>query len=113
MNYRVAVKEIGAMELKKRLDSGEAVAILDVREPHELAICKLANTFHIPVGALMDRMTELEPYKDRELIVYCRSGGRSARAAAFLGQQGFKSVYNLHGGILAWSDEVDPTVTKY
>ena len=107
------VSEITATDLKKRLDSGDKVVILDVREPHELAICSLANTAHIPLGELPARISEIEPYKETEIIVYCRSGKRSERAAQFLSESGFKSAVNLSGGILAWSDEVDPTVAKY
>ncbi len=113
MSPEVAVKEIGPGDLKQRLEAGEEIAILDVREPHELAICKLDNTFHVPLASLPERLAELASYKDRDLVVYCRSGGRSARAAAFLVQQGFRFVYNLRGGILAWSDEVDPTIARY
>jgi adenylyltransferase/sulfurtransferase len=99
-------------ELKKRLDSGENVPVLDVREPHELAICKLDDVLHIPMSQLQERLTELEPYRGQDIVVLCRSGARSSQCVQFMRQQGYRAI-NLKGGILAWSDDVDPTVTKY
>jgi adenylyltransferase/sulfurtransferase len=113
MNSGGSVREIGPADLKKRLDGGEQIALLDVREPHELAICKLSFTSHIPLGLLPQRLSELNELKGKEVVVYCRSGGRSQRAAQFLAAQGFKSVYNLAGGILAWSEQVDPSLPTY
>jgi len=107
------VSEITATDLKKRMDAGEKVFLLDVREPHELNICKLENTAHIPLGELPSRDSELTAQKDGEIIVYCRSGKRSERAAQFLLDSGFKSAVNLAGGILAWSDQVDSSLVKY
>ncbi len=97
-------------ELKKRMDAGEQPFILDVREPHEYAICNLNGTL-IPLGQLQQRVGELDP--KRETIVHCRSGMRAADACQFLMQKGFKDVKNLAGGILAWADKVDPTMKKY
>ncbi len=113
MDTGCSIGQISPKELKQRLDTGKSIVILDVREPHELEICQLANTVHIPLGALKDRLGELESYKDQEIVVYCRSGGRSQRAASFLMSSGFKSVFNLSGGILAWADDVDGTVVRY
>jgi len=113
MDFGCAVREIAPVELKKRLDAGEEIVIIDVREPRELEICKLANTIHIPLGFLPERIKELDGYKDKEVVVYCLAGGRSHKAAGFLNASGFKSVYNLAGGILAWADQVDPTIQKY
>lgn len=113
MESSCAIGQISPAELKSRLNNGDQLAILDVWEPHELQICSLANTVHIPLGQLPQRLSELADWKDGEIVVYCRSGGRSQRAASFLQTNGFKSVYNLSGGILAWSDQVDPTVCKY
>lgn len=106
------IAEITPVDLKKKLDSGAGTTILDIREPHELEICKLDGVIHIPMGQLAQRVGELDGYKDRELVVYCRSGGRSARCVQFLRQHGFNAL-NLAGGILRWSEEVDPTVTQY
>ena len=84
--------------------------ILDVREPHEYQICNL-NGHLIPLRDLPQRVNELD--SAREIVAHCRSGKRSADAVAFLQQAGFRKIWNLKGGILAWSDEVDPSVPKY
>jgi sulfur-carrier protein adenylyltransferase/sulfurtransferase len=106
----IAVPEIQPEELKRRLDAGEDIFILDVREPHEYQICNL-NGYLIPVGDLPSRVHELD--SSREIVAHCRSGARSAKAVEFLRQAGFKNVTNLTGGILRWSDTVDPSVPKY
>ena len=105
-----SVPEITPLELKLRLDRGDDVFILDVREPHEYAICNLGG-YLIPLGDLPRRASELD--SSREIVAHCRSGKRSAEAAALLRKAGFGKVLNLKGGILAWSDEVDPSVPKY
>ena len=104
------VPEIRPEELKARLDAGDDVFILDVREPHEYQICNLGGHL-IPLGELPARLNELD--SSREIVVHCRSGVRSAKAVALLRQAGFAKVKNLAGGILAWSDKVDPSVAKY
>ncbi|WP_456428137.1 molybdopterin-synthase adenylyltransferase MoeB [Rhodocaloribacter sp.] len=106
------VPEIDVRALKARLDRGEAPFLLDVREPHEYAIANLGAPL-IPVGVLAERLDELEAHRDAEIVVYCRSGVRSARAVRLLRERGFSGAVNLRGGILAWSDEIDPTVPKY
>ena len=98
-------------ELKARIEKGEAPAIVDVREPPEWDICRIEGATLIPLGALPQRMGELD--KGREMVVLCKMGGRSAMAVAFLRQQGFENVHNLDGGILAWIDRVDPTQRRY
>lgn len=103
--------DITPKELKARLDAGEKVFILDVRNPEEYAICKLDGSTLIPLAELPNRTGELNP--DEEIVVHCRSGGRSAQAATFLRQLGFKDVKNLTGGVLLWSDTVDPSMPKY
>ena len=107
---RMDVPEITPRQLKTRLDRGDDLYILDVREPHEFQICNL-NGHLIPLGDLPRRVNELDTA--REIVAHCRSGKRSADAVAFLQQAGFKKIWNLKGGILAWSDEVDPRVPKY
>jgi molybdopterin/thiamine biosynthesis adenylyltransferase/rhodanese-related sulfurtransferase len=104
------VPEIQPEELKRRLDAGDDLFILDVREPHEFQICNLKG-YLIPLGELPKRVHELD--SSRELVVHCRSGVRSAKAVDFLRQAGFRKVSNLAGGILAWSDKVDSSVPKY
>jgi len=105
-----AVPEIAPRELKSRLDRGDDLFILDVREPHEYQICNLGGHL-IPLGELSRRVNELD--SSREIVAHCRSGKRSAEAVEFLRSAGFRKVLNLKGGILAWSDEVDPSVPKY
>ena len=104
------VPEITPKELKARLDRGDDLFILDVREPHEYQICHL-NGHLIPLGELSRRVNELD--SSREIVVHCRSGKRSAEAVNFLQKAGFRKISNLKGGILAWSDEVDQKVPKY
>jgi adenylyltransferase/sulfurtransferase len=104
------VPEIRPEELKARLDAGDDVFILDVREPHEYQICNLGGHL-IPLGELSARLNELN--SSREIVAHCRSGVRSAKAVTLLRQAGFAKAKNLAGGILAWSDKVDPTVPKY
>lgn len=97
-------------DLKKRLDGNDDVFVLDVREPHEYQICNIKGHL-IPLNDLPKRMGELD--KNREIVVHCRTGGRSGKAVEFLQAQGFKNVKNLAGGILAWADKIDPTMRKY
>src|SRR5271168_3737842 len=104
------ISEIHVEDLKRRLDAKEDVFVLDVREPHEYQICNIGGHL-IPLGDLAKRVGELTDQKD--IVAHCRSGKRSAEAAEFLRKAGFKKLWNLKGGILAWSDEVDPTVPKY
>ena len=104
------VPEMEPVELKRKLDAGEDVFILDVREPHEYQICHL-NGYLLPLGDLPKRVSELD--SARTIVAHCRSGMRSAQAVEFLRTAGFRKVWNLKGGILAWSDTVDPSVPKY
>jgi len=104
------IPEIQPEELKRRLDAGEDIFVLDVREPHEYQICSIHGNL-IPLGDLPRRVHELD--SSREIVVHCKSGARSAKAVDFLRQSGFKRVSNLAGGILAWADRVDPTLPKY
>jgi adenylyltransferase/sulfurtransferase len=107
------IPEITPAELKARLDAGDRVTVVDVREPWEWEVGNLGahGARLIPLGELPSRVSELNP--EDELVLQCRSGARSARAAAFLREQGFGRVSNLDGGILRWSDEVDPSIPKY
>ena len=107
---QTTVPEIAPRELNSRLGRGDDLFILDVREPHEYQICNLGGHL-IPLGELSRRVNELD--SSREIVAHCRSGKRSAEAVEFLRSAGFRKVLNLKGGILAWSDEVDPSVPKY
>jgi sulfur-carrier protein adenylyltransferase/sulfurtransferase len=106
----VTTSEMQVEDLKKRLDRGDDLYILDVREPHEYQICNIGGHL-IPLGDLPNRVNELDTSK--EIVAHCRSGVRSAKAVNFLRQAGFKKVHNLAGGILAWADRVDPKMPKY
>jgi len=103
--------EITSVELKERLDRGDALKIVDVREPNEYQINRIPGSTLIPLGEVPKRYGELDP--DEEIVVHCKMGGRSAKAAAFLRSVGFKNVLNLKGGILDWIDRVDPSQPKY
>ena len=106
------MEEITPAELKQRLDKGDDIQIVDVREDNEVAIGRLPNSIHIPLGQVLNRMNEIDP--NRETVVHCKGGGRSARAIDALQRSGFQGkMMNLKGGILRWSDEVDPSVPKY
>lgn len=107
-----AMAEITATELKQQLDSGANVQLLDVREPNEVAIARIPDSIHIPLAQVINRMSEIDP--NRDTVVHCKMGGRSARAIQALKTAGFAgNLTNLKGGITAWSNEVDPTVPKY
>jgi adenylyltransferase/sulfurtransferase len=104
------IPQLSVKELKRRMDAGEDVYILDVREPYEYRIAQIGGML-IPQTDVPNRLAEID--REREIIVQCRSGVRSQRIAEFLKQQGYPRVVNLAGGILAWSDEIDPKVQKY
>src|SRR3981189_476642 len=106
----VQVPEITPRELKSRLDRGDDLFILDVREPHEFQICNLKGNL-IPLGELPRRVHELD--SSREIVAHSRSGNSSAEAVDFLRNAGFRKILNLKGGIRAWSDEVAPSVQRY
>jgi adenylyltransferase/sulfurtransferase len=105
--------EITVGELKEKLDAGEEVAVLDVREPHEYEVANLEaqGAKLIPLGELPNRLSELN--QNDKVAVYCKTGGRSAKAVKILQDAGFGNVYNVEGGITAWSEEIDPSVPRY
>lgn len=106
------MQEITATELKQRIDKGDDIQIVDVREANEYQIARIPNSIHIPLGQVINRMSEIDP--TRETVVHCKMGGRSARAIEALTRAGFQgNLTNLKGGITAWSNEVDPSVPKY
>jgi len=104
------IPQMSVSELKHKLDAGEDIFVLDVREPYEYQIAQIGGHL-IPLGELPSRMSELDTAK--EIVIHCKSGGRSQRAAEFLAQNGFKKLHNLAGGITAWANEIDPDVAKY
>jgi adenylyltransferase/sulfurtransferase len=103
--------EIDVVSLKARMDRGDNFVLVDVREVHEYQIGRIPNSLLIPLGELPKRLAELDPEAD--IVVHCKMGGRSAKACDLLRQSGYKRVTNVAGGILAWSDKVDPSVPKY
>ncbi len=103
--------ELDVIEVKQKIDRGDDFVLLDVREPHEYQIASISQAKLIPLGDLGKRAGELS--KSDEIVVHCKSGGRSAKAVELLKQQGFKNVANMKGGILAWSDKIDPRIPKY
>ncbi len=103
--------DLTAAEVKSRLDRGDDFALIDVREPHEYQIARIGAATLIPLGELSKRLSELDP--GREYVMHCKSGVRSAKAVTLLKENGYKRVRNMKGGILAWSDTVDPAVPKY
>jgi adenylyltransferase/sulfurtransferase len=109
-NMKNGIPQISVKEFKARRDAGEDVYLLDVREPYEYQIAQIGGTL-IPQNDVPNRLAEVP--RDREIVVHCRSGARSQRIAEFLKQSGYTQVANLAGGILAWSDEIDPKVQKY
>lgn len=102
------IKEITVQELKEKMDNGEDYFLLDVREDVEYLVSNL-DGHHIPMGDLKTRFDEVEKHKDEEVYIMCRSGARSAKAAALLQNNGFDNVYNLKGGMKAWAKEIDPS----
>jgi molybdopterin/thiamine biosynthesis adenylyltransferase/rhodanese-related sulfurtransferase len=113
MEKNEEVPEITPVELRERLDRGDRLTIIDVREPHEWDIGNLEDRGArlIPLGELNDRLAEIDP--EEEIVLQCRSGGRSAKALEALRARGYPRLWNLKGGILAWADEVDPSIPKY
>ena len=106
------IEEISATDLKRRLDAGDDIQLIDVRQPEEWAFAKIQGAKLIPLGEIMKRRDEID--ESRETVIHCKSGMRSARAVQALQQAGFKGdIKNLKGGITAWSNEVDPKVPKY
>ncbi|HYP04639.1 MAG TPA: molybdopterin-synthase adenylyltransferase MoeB [Bryobacteraceae bacterium] len=106
-----ATGDIDPVEVKQKIDRGDDFILIDVREPHEYQICSIPQAKLIPLGEVQKRMNELNTAD--EIVMHCKGGTRSAKAVDILKQAGFKRVRNMKGGILAWSDKVDPSVPKY
>ena len=106
------IEEISAANLKARLDAGDDIQLIDVRQPDENAFAKIEGAKLIPLGEVLKRMGEID--SSRETVIHCKMGGRSAKAIELMKQAGFTGeLKNLKGGITAWSNEVDPKVPKY
>lgn len=102
--------DISVEDLKKLQDEQAEFVLIDVREPHEYEICQIGGDL-IPLGQLASRIHELDP--QAHVVVHCRSGGRSAKAVAALREAGFQNAWNVQGGILAWIERIDSSLTKY
>ncbi|MEJ7623946.1 MAG: rhodanese-like domain-containing protein [Pyrinomonadaceae bacterium] len=106
------MEEITATELKRRLDAGDDIQLIDVRQPDEYAFASIDGAKLIPLGEIISRKGEIDEV--RETVIHCKMGGRSGKAIEALQQTGFKGkLSNLVGGITAWSNDVDPSVLKY
>jgi rhodanese-related sulfurtransferase len=103
--------EISPIELQQQLNGRADIVLLDVREPEEVALASIHGAVHIPMGDVPGRLHELDP--DKQIVVFCHHGIRSASVVQFLGQREFEHVANLSGGIDAWSRTVDPSVPRY
>jgi adenylyltransferase/sulfurtransferase len=109
----VPVAEISPVELKMKLDAEEDFLLVDVREPNEVEIARIPGARFIPLGELPRRLDELEPWRDREIVIHCQKGGSSRKACGILLKSGFANVKNLYGGIDEWAIQVDPSVPRY
>jgi len=105
--------EITVAEVKAKLDAGEALHLLDVREREEIAICSLPGAEQIPMMQLFTGMKRTEAAADAPIVIFCHHGIRSLEAARLLQMQGFTNVKSMAGGIDAWADEFDPSMTRY
>jgi sulfur-carrier protein adenylyltransferase/sulfurtransferase len=111
MRDKEAIPQMSPQELKRRMDAGESFELVDVREPFEYEIARIDGARLIPLGEISERLDEVS--SEQPIVVHCHSGTRSAQAVGLLQQHGFTKVYNLEGGIDAWSDQIDPNVPKY
>ncbi|KAA3598031.1 MAG: rhodanese-like domain-containing protein [Calditrichaeota bacterium] len=103
--------EITCQELKSKIDNGDDFCLVDVREPHEFEISKIENSIKIPLGDLPSKLEEIP--KDKEVIIHCRSGVRSANAVMFMSQAGYTNIKNLVGGINYWAQTIDTNLPVY
>ena len=105
------IKEITVKELKNKFDNNEDFMLLDVRNIQEVLFSKINGSIHIPMNEIINRINELD--SNKEIIIQCKSGKRSARVCEFLSKNSFNNVKNLSGGILAWAEEIDPSIIVY
>ena len=105
--------DIDVLSVKKMREAGEKFVLLDVREPEEFAAATIPGSLQIPMRTVPSRLRDLEEHRDERIVVHCHHGGRSARVAQWLRDQGFEKVQNMAGGIDAWSQQVDPAVPRY
>lgn len=104
------MKEITVSELKQLKDNSSDFQLIDVREGHEVEICEIGGE-HIPMGSIMDNLEKIS--KSKQVVIHCRSGARSGAICQALEKAGYDNVYNLKGGIIAYTNEIDPSLAKY
>lgn len=107
------MEELSVLDYKAMREQGEEHLLLDVRETDELQICSIDGHVHIPMNDVPNRIDEIAAWKDKPVVCQCRSGKRSQNVQAYLLHNGFTKVYNLSGGIIAWGEQVDPSITPY
>ena len=112
MNSGQSVPSISVRELSDRRQAQDEPVVIDVRQAQEREFASIGG-LHMEMSTIPERLAELESYRDQEIVVYCRSGARSANVVRFLQAQGFERALNLHGGILAWSRDIDPQIPQY
>lgn len=105
--------DIDVLAVKQMQDAGERFVLIDVREPDEFATASICGSLQIPMRTVPSRLAELDQHREERIVVHCHHGGRSARVAQWLKDQGFERVQNMAGGIDAWSQQVDPAVPRY
>lgn len=98
-------------ELKEKIDQNEDLILLDVREPHEVAICQISNSLHIPMMEIPNHLDEL-PH-DKPIVIYCHLGIRSVTTIRYLMERNYNNIYNLDGGIENWAITVEPGMSRY
>ena len=105
--------EVDCQTVKRKLDAGEPFLFLDCRETHEYQTARIEGTLLIPMSELVDRVEELTPHKESDIVVHCHHGGRSLRVTNWLRQQGFAGAVNMAGGIDEWSQAIDSSIPRY
>ena len=105
--------EIDVETLRDKLAAGDDFLLVDCREPQEHEIVRLEKATLVPMSEFADRLSELEPHREREIVIHCHHGGRSVRVAMWLRQRGFERAASLAGGIDAWAERIDPTLPRY
>ena len=106
-----SIKEISVQSLNEKINNNEKFALIDVREDEELKISKISQAIHIPMNSIANHLKQLP--SEKQIIIMCKSGGRSAQVCEYLNRQGYSNVYNLKGGIISWALEIDPTLDIY
>jgi adenylyltransferase/sulfurtransferase len=113
MNQSEVPMEIECRAVKDKLDARADCVLIDCREPNEHQIVHIAQAMLLPMSEIGDRVSELEPYRDKPIYVHCHHGGRSLRVAHWLREQGYRQAQSMAGGIDQWAVEIDPSLPRY